>query len=81
MAFTVSELSLMAYTGANGGHHQLAYANTAEDDVAAAGFFNDASGILKVGDRIYDIDGGVEYRVASNAEGVVAVAALYDSPA
>lgn len=45
MAFAKSELSLMGYNGvAGGGNHFWFYLNSAEDDITAAGFFDDLLG-------------------------------------
>lgn len=59
MAFAKSELSLMAYNGvAAGANHLWFYANSAEDDITAAGFFDDLLGTdgkprVTDGDLIY----------------------------
>ena len=53
MALQMEELSMMAYTGAGGGHHMWFYANTEEDDATAAGFFDDASHMIREYDLIY----------------------------
>lgn len=81
MAFAQKELSLMAYTGADVGFRQWAYANSAEDDVTAANFFDDAATELKVNDSIYTIDDGLTYRVSAIADGAVTVVANYAAPA
>lgn len=76
MAFEIDELSLMAYTGANGGHHLYWYSNTAEDDALGAGFFNPAADQMNVGDVIFDVDGLQFLAVTAIADGVVTVAAV-----
>jgi hypothetical protein len=81
MAFTASEMSLMAYTGANGGHHLYWYSNTESDDVTAANFFDGFVAQLKEGDVIVDIDGAMFYIVDDIDDGEVTVAAMFDAPA
>lgn len=80
MAFSRSELSLMAYTGADGGHHLYFYSNSASDTVTAANFFDDAADELNVGDLIYDVDGAIHYNVTAITDGAVTVAANYTAP-
>jgi hypothetical protein len=81
MAFEQKELSLMAYSGAGtGGHRFYFYTNSESDNVAAAGFFDNAAEQVGVGDVILDVDGAVMYTVASITEGVVAVAAMFATP-
>lgn len=81
MAYTNTELSQMAYTGANGGNSLFFYANSAQDTVTATGFFNDVADVLNVGDIILDVDGGIFYRVSAISDGAVTVAAVHDAPA
>lgn len=81
MAYDNTELSQMAYTGANGGNSLFFYANSGSDTVTATGFFNDVADVLNVGDIILDVDGGIFYRVSAISSGVVTVAAVHDAPA
>ena len=81
MAFNVDELSLMAYTGANGGHHLYWFSNTDADDVTAVGYFDDAEGQLKEGDVILDVNGAIFYIVDDITDGAVTVVAMHDAPA
>lgn len=82
MAYTQSEMSLMAYTGAGDtGHHYYFYTNSEGDDVTATDFFNDVADSLNVGDLIYDVDGSIHYHVTDITDGAVTVAANYDAPA
>lgn len=77
MAFVRSELSLMAYTGADTGHSFWFYANSEGDTLTDAGYFNDAVPEIRVGDLIYDVDGGEFVRVtAISGEGVATVAVV-----
>jgi hypothetical protein len=76
MAFNKSELSQMAYTGANGGNAFWYYSNSDGDTVTDAGYFNDAAEELSVGDLIYDVDGAGFVGVSTISDGVVAVATV-----
>lgn len=81
MAYDNTELSQMAYTGANGGNSLFFYANSGGDTVTASGFFDDVADVLNVGDIILDVDGGIFYRVSAISDGAVTVAAVHDAPA
>lgn len=80
MAFAQSELSLMAYTGTQGGNHFYFYLNSASDDVTAANFFDDVADSVSQGDLLYDVDGGGMYRL-TESEGAVTAAAITTIPA
>jgi hypothetical protein len=81
MALEISKMSLMAYTGANGGHHLYWYSNTEADDVTAANYFDDFVAQLREGDIIVDIAGAMMYIVSDIDDGEVTVAAMFDAPA
>ncbi len=76
MAFTASEMRLMAYSGSDGGHHLYFYTNSADDNPAGAGFFTPFAAHLRVGDLIFVVDPGQFYRVSAIAAetGAVTVA-------
>lgn len=76
MAFNASELSLMAHTGADNGNNFWFYANSAADNIATSGFFNDATHMLRQGDLIYRVDTGGSYRVTSATGAATVTAAL-----
>lgn len=83
MAFDQSELALHGYNGAASGvpFQEYVYVNSEEDDVTAAGFFNNAAEELAVGSTIYVINTGITYRVTQiSSAGVVTVAANYAAP-
>lgn len=80
MAFERTELSLMAYTGTVEGNHFYFYANTAEDDVTAANFFDEEAESISNGDLLYDSSTGGQYRLTV-AEGVVTATQLVAPPA
>lgn len=79
MAFAQSELSLMAYTGTQGGNHFYFYLNSAEDDVSAANFFDDVADSVSRGDLLYDVDGGGLFRL-TESEGAVTATAITTIP-
>ncbi|TVR99833.1 MAG: hypothetical protein EA406_02200 [Rhodospirillales bacterium] len=60
MAFNQKELGLLGYTGSapNLSNHLYFYANTEEDTVTTAGFFNAATAQMRVGDFIFIGDTG-----------------------
>ena len=76
MSFESKNLSVLAY--ANG--FTLWHFTTIDADVSGAGYFNDASDMLRVGDIVIanvDTDGSLAtkiYTVSGNIAGVVAVA-------
>jgi len=77
MAFTASDLSVLAYAN----NFTLWHYATADDAVTGAGYFNKASDMLRVNDLIIanvDTDGTpatVFYVVTASAGGAVTVAA------
>ncbi|MBI1326026.1 MAG: hypothetical protein GC136_00110 [Alphaproteobacteria bacterium] len=77
MAFESKNLSVLAYAN----NFTLWHYTTTEADVTGAGFFNNASTMLRVGDLMIanlDTDGTPDtqfYVVTGNASGVVAVTA------
>lgn len=76
MAFTASQVSLMASTGAATTQNNLwFYTNSAADTVTGTGFFNPVSHLLRVGDLIFLGNTGLYHRVATNSGGVVAISA------
>ncbi|MCH9735554.1 MAG: hypothetical protein K0U78_13545 [Actinomycetia bacterium] len=80
MAFAQSELSLMAYTGTQGGNHFYFYLNSAGDTVTTAGFFDDVADSVSQGDLLYDVDGGGLFRL-TESEGEVTATAITTTPA
>ena len=78
MAFTASDLSVLAYAN----NFTLWHYTTADDAVTGAGYFKKASGMLRVHDLIIanvDTDGlspaTVFYIVTANSGGAVTIAA------
>ena len=82
MAFDITELSQMAYTGAAAGANaHWFYRNSEADTATASGFFNGATHMLKNLDTIYIANTGVTLRVSSaTGAATVTTAANYAAP-
>jgi len=78
MAFTIVNLENLA--GSGGGRKIFSYATTADNKAAVkgAGYFNEAAGLLTVGDRIaiHCTDADFDCHVSAISAGVVTIAAV-----
>lgn len=82
MAFTRTEMAVMAYNAATPEAHRLIfYGNSAGDAVTGAGFFNPFADELTVGDLIYDVSSRAFFAVDSITDGVVVLDSVTTNPA